>query len=187
MRHRALATVIAVAAAALPTAALAAGDPAREKTLLVYAVCNFVLFVGLLYFLLRKPLREFLDRREHELNREIERVQQLRADFDDRIRGLTERLDGIDRESKTLVEEIVSAAERERDRILAEADALARSIQHSTEQRVSTMEREIRAGIVDEITRRVLADAEGRIRDAVDDDLNAGITRANLLQMGGGS
>jgi F-type H+-transporting ATPase subunit b len=99
---------------------------------------NVTIFFGILYLLLRKPLRRFFDERLSRARADLERAAQEKNHADAKMRELEERLNHLDAE----LAEIRSVSEREAQ---AERDRIARETGRSVEKIRSMAQREIEA------------------------------------------
>lgn len=174
MRHSSGSIRILAAMAALlllPAPAFAAG-----VKLLVFAGINFTLYGILLFVLLRKPVREFLSARKLALEAEMQRVAAERARLDARLTELEGRHAGLADEQAALLAESRATAEQEAARIRREAEALAADMLEATKQRISGMQRDLKAELVNIATAAVLEQAEGRLQDEVDNKRDAALS-----------
>lgn len=119
---------------ALPATALAAGG--FEWKVHGFYIIDFLLFAGIIVYFVRKPLRSFLDNRRSELLSEIESARRLREEAAGKLADYERRLGELDAERARIVQGFVEAGERERDRILDEANRTADKIVTDAERRV---------------------------------------------------
>jgi F-type H+-transporting ATPase subunit b len=131
---------------------------------------NFLLFIGLLVFLLRKPLSAYLKARRREveevINASAERkawAEQMVADYDRRLRNL-------DQEIAAIKTSLKKEGEEEGRRLSEQATSLAESIRREAQQLV--------AGEIDEfkadLRRKIIEKATAAAREALQKNLEAG-------------
>ena len=103
--------------------AYAGGDglPPDLNAIAFHAI-NFLLFVGLLTYLLRDKLRDALANRAANVKREIDESNQSRKDAAQRFEELEARLDGFETELEKMKEDAVEDADKEHNSILARAE-----------------------------------------------------------------
>ena len=98
---------------------------ASPRTSLIFAVINFAIMAGLLVYLLRKPIRDFLTGRRDDVRKAIEEAQAAQVKAEKQLAEYRQMMAGIDTELRQLKDEILSAGQREREQILADAKAQA--------------------------------------------------------------
>ncbi|MCI0662193.1 MAG: ATP synthase F0 subunit B [Acidobacteria bacterium] len=99
---------------------------------------NVTIFFGVLYLLLRKPLRRFFDERLARARADLERAAQEKAEVDTKMRELDMRLNRLDSE----LGEIRSVSEREAQ---AERERIERETGQAIEKIRTAAHREIDA------------------------------------------
>ena len=99
---------------------------------------NLIIFLGLLYLLLRKPTREFFQRRLVEIRASLERAAKEKAAAEAKLAEINARLDRLDAE----LGEIRAQAEREAK---AERERLEAAAREDAEKLRAMAQREIEA------------------------------------------
>lgn len=148
-----LAVLVGVVSASFATAS--EGAPAEAHGLFTasfgYAVINFLLLVGILYTLLRKPVREFLLSRRDDLQKAIAEATEAKTKAEAALAQYRGKLANIESELQQLRVEIVGAAEREREKIIEEAKVQAAKIVADAkwvgEQEVERAKHQLRAEV----------------------------------------
>lgn len=125
-------------AAEAPAAGAAHGEAAAAEhggghhsmftTGFAYAVINFALLVGLLVYLLRKPIAEALVGRREAVRKAIDEAKDAKEKAEKQLAEYRRRMDGLDAELAQLRGEIVGAGEREKDALIAAAKAQAEKV-----------------------------------------------------------
>ena len=126
------------------------GLPADLNAIIFHAI-NFVLFVGLLTYLLRDKIRDALANRAARVKNEIDDSNQARKDAAQRFEDLEARLDGFETELEKMRDDAVQEADKEHSSILARAEEDAariaesaqRSIRDETERARQALRREV--------------------------------------------
>ena len=99
---------------------------------LIYKVINFAILIGVLTYLLRKPLSGFLARRTSEIQAGLEKGRNALEESNTRLKRVEEKMKGMEdtiaelrteseREEKTELNRLRKAAEAEADRIMSSA------------------------------------------------------------------
>ena len=99
-------------------AVLWSGGPTIDTA---YYVVDFVAYVALLWWFMRRPLRQFAEARYERLVREIEEARRLRREAEERLATYEQRLANLDREIEGILAEAREAGERQRRQVLNEA------------------------------------------------------------------
>lgn len=156
--------------------AYAAGDglPPDLNAIAFHAI-NFVLFVGLLTYLLRDKIRDALANRAARVKKEIDESNQARKDAAQQFEDLEARLDGFETELEKMKADAVVEADKEHNAILGRAEedaariaeAAQRSIRDETERARQALRREVAKLSVDlareKLSSEVNADDQQRL------------------------
>ncbi len=90
---------------------------------LVWRWINVILFFGLLFFLLRKPVSAFFAERLARIRSSIERAAKEKAEAQERIKAIDARLAQLDSETAKIKEDARLEAAAEAERIKAQTEA----------------------------------------------------------------
>jgi len=115
------------------TLALAAeGEHHADATALLVdfllRLVNFGLIAGVLYYFLRKPLRDGLANRSRNIAQALAEAERVREEAEAKFAEYDRKLSRANEEVAALADEIRAEAVKERDRILEEAKQLAAGI-----------------------------------------------------------
>ena len=119
-------SVLALTLVLAPGAARAA--EAEGSTELFWHGLNLLLVLGAIVYFGRAPLRSFLAERRQKIEEGIEAARGELAAAEQRLAECNERMASLDRELDEIRRNVRELAERERDRLLAEASAAAERI-----------------------------------------------------------
>jgi F-type H+-transporting ATPase subunit b len=128
---------------------------------------NYVVFLGILLFFIRKPLGKVINKRRETIKEEL---QALQAEQEEAARLSAEAaalLTKAEEESKRLLEEYRLQAEQEKARILEQA---AQQIKHMHEQAKLTIARELiiaRENLKKELAAAAVSSAEEILRQQI--------------------
>ncbi len=101
---------------------------------LLYAAINFVIFAGMLGFLLRKPMREFWGNRSEGLRTRIEQARQRRTQAESEFQRLEARVNQLGQEMAALKERMSQDGALEQKKIIEEADAAAHRLKNAAKR-----------------------------------------------------
>lgn len=99
-----------------------------------WQIFNFVVFLVVLFFALRRPVREFWASRTHQIRFEIDEAARLKGESQERHDVIQGRLARIDREMKDLVQSLEKDGELEKKRIAEEARRFVVRLQGDSER-----------------------------------------------------
>jgi F-type H+-transporting ATPase subunit b len=88
-------------------------------------VINFLVLVGLLYFAGRKTVERFLRDRRDRLMASIDEASRMKKEAEERHADYSGRLERIKDEEQRIRDELVTAAVKEKERLVADAGARA--------------------------------------------------------------
>jgi F-type H+-transporting ATPase subunit b len=120
----------------------------------LFRVMNFVVFVGLLVFLLRKPVAGFFNGRKENISRSLKYLETQAKNLEEQNQVLHRQISELAGERKNILAQYEKDGAKERDRIISEAEKTAQSIILKTEV---AMEQEIKKA------RRLLAQEVGSL------------------------
>ncbi len=101
-----------------PPVVLALVSPAVAS---IAKTVNLIIFLGVLYFLLRKPMREFFKQRYIEIRASLERAAQEKATASARLAEIDARMNRLDAEIADIRTQAEREAVAERERIETQA------------------------------------------------------------------
>lgn len=143
-----LALGLAAAAASAEAAGGAAGHAGIPWGEILKQAVNFSILVGVLVYLLRKPLSSFLRERSELLRKSIEDASRTRRAAAEKLEAIEARLSGLSREVEEMNRRMDADAEEEAARLRASAQAeLARigeQVRFAADQEVKKAREELR-------------------------------------------
>lgn len=99
-----------------------------------WKIFNFVVFVGLLVFLLKKHVVQFWQTRRSAISSQIGEAKELLAKAEERNRKLKLRAERIEHEMSTLIEHLKQEGETEKKKILERAEQQVVRLREDTEK-----------------------------------------------------
>jgi F0F1-type ATP synthase membrane subunit b/b' len=97
---------------------------------------NLILFIGVLYYLLRKPVRDFFTTRLAEVRATLDRAAREKAEAEAKMNELNARLSRLDTELAGIREQAEREAQTERARLEAEARADAEKLRVTAQREI---------------------------------------------------
>ncbi len=151
-------------AEAWAAAATGADSHAPSMTSLIFPVINFLIFVFLIYRFALPPARRYLVSRRDEILGAVRSANESKEKANSALRSYRDCLASADDESKTLLETLRAEGEREKAKILREAEELASKIRADadfvSQQEIKVARQQIR----EEIAQIAQGAAENAIR-----------------------
>lgn len=120
---------------ALPAlASAAAGGSGRDPwTDLGLKFVNFAILVGMLFYFLRKPVRQALADRHENVRKALEDARKAKEEAEAKVLEYRQRVANLEREISDIRDQVRAEAERQKDQIMAEAQNAADSIRRQAE------------------------------------------------------
>jgi F-type H+-transporting ATPase subunit b len=130
-------------------------------------IVNFLLLAGLLYYLLNKPVRNFLNQRQQGVKEALEEAERARDEANARYREMERKLGQAQREMEELKKMLLEQGRVEKERILVnaqkEADRIRRQAELTAEQEYKQAQHLLRREAVDLAARLAEAILKERI------------------------
>ncbi len=108
-----------------------------------YYVIDFLVYVGLLVYFLRKPLQAFVEARRERIVHDIDEARKLREEAEAKLNDYQSRLDNLEAEIKGILDEARQAGEAQRKRILIDAAKSAERIRSDAKARIEQETRKL--------------------------------------------
>jgi F-type H+-transporting ATPase subunit b len=130
------------------------------------AVVNFALLVYLIRRMAKKPLQNYLSQRRESIESGILEAAEVKRKAELAFNEYTERMKTLDRELAKLRQDIAQAAERDRERIVAEALVTIARLKLETEALVGRQSEQLEQQIRREVVEAAAAAAAKAVREA---------------------
>jgi len=137
----------------------------EEKLQFWGSVVNFALLVYLIRRMAKTPVQKFLTERSDVIERGIADAAELKRSAEAVFTEYTERMKTLDRELAKLRSDIAQAAERDRVRIVAEAEESVARLKAETNELVSRQAEQLEAQIRREVVAAAADAAERAVRE----------------------
>jgi F-type H+-transporting ATPase subunit b len=147
--------------------ALAAGESEGGVADLLYPAINFAILIAVLVYFGRKPIRAFFAERRAQIQDDLKRASELRAEAEARYAKWQRRLVDLDAELEGIRVAVRERAEAERERILEEATASANRIRNEAQAAVEQELRRARVKLREEASALAIEIAGERLQEQV--------------------
>ncbi len=157
---------------ALPAVALASGDAeeADHTALFAWEWVNLILLVGVLVFVARKPVMAYLGDRRTGIQENLDGAEQLLRDSENRLQEWNAKVDGMEAEVADIRRLAHRAAEQERERIVADAQAMAERIKRDATSAVARETRRAQVALREEASQLAVQLAADLLGEKVTDE-----------------
>ncbi|MGB5684699.1 MAG: ATP synthase F0 subunit B [Candidatus Electrothrix sp.] len=151
---------------------------------LLWRALNFAALVFIMVKFLSRPIAAGLGGRKHQIQDELETMQEKRDEAEQAYKTFELRLAGMEDELSELVEKAKAMAEDERTRILAEAEASAKDVLRQAEAAVEGALAHAKSKLQSEIAEQAVVMAEELIVKNLTPEDQVAITEQYLERVG---
>jgi F-type H+-transporting ATPase subunit b len=135
-----------------------------------YRVMNFVVLVGALFFILKKPLSQALNARIKGIKSQLEELEAKKKEAENKLVEYNNKLSRLDGEAKTIVEDYIRQGEEARARIIKEAEVAANKLEEQAQRHIEHEFKQAKKELQEEIIHKALVKAEEIIKAKITDD-----------------
>ncbi len=132
---------------------------------LLYRFMNFVILVGVLVYLLRKPAKKFFKERTENIKNQLEELDAQKAEAQKQYEEVKAKLANLEDEVAKIVDEYVEEGKREKDAIIAQAERQAEHIQQQAEFAVEQQLKDAKESLKAEVAELCVKAAEELIKE----------------------
>jgi F-type H+-transporting ATPase subunit b len=132
-----------------------------------YKVMNFAVLAGVLFYLARKPVKEFFSSRTTGIREELETLEQKKVESEKILAGYAEKIAALDKEAEKIVADYVAQGEEAKKRILAEAEDQAVKLEEMAKRNIEQEFKNARLALKQEIVEKALAKAEVLVKESI--------------------
>ncbi len=135
---------------------------------LIYRAINFALLIIILFFVLRKTtIKDFFSNRREEIKKSFEELNRTKESAEKRYQELDRKLKDFEAHKKEIIEQYQAEGEREKVKIIEEAEKKARQI---LEQAELTIQNDIQAA-GDQLKKEALNNAARQAQKILEKEL----------------
>ncbi|MGM0610300.1 MAG: F0F1 ATP synthase subunit B [Thermodesulfobacteriota bacterium] len=179
-----MALVVVALTAGVAVAAESGGDGDSSKWWnLFWRVINFVIFVGILYKIAGKRLKDFFTGRRYQIENEFKDLEKRRVDAEAKLKDVEKRIANLDQER----EEILSAAKEQgevlKQGIIEKAEKTAEQIREQARVNAEQEASQAIAALRAEMAEMVAGAAEQMVREKLTQDQHKGLINDYLAKV----
>ncbi len=124
------------------------------------ALVNFCLLLALFIYMGRKPVTKFFQTRRAQIQDELEEASRLKAEAEAKYAEYSERLEKLDEELEQIREDMTAAGEKERDRIISEAESKAARLRKDAEFVIEQQMKQLKTELTEAAVAAAVATAQ---------------------------
>lgn len=123
-----LGAVLLLAGVAAASEAAHGGVTPEKMSELLWRTVNFVVFAGILVYLLAKPAKKFFAQRTQDVATNLEEMAATQAEFEAAVAAAEARLAEVAKERQNVIQQYIAEGEMEKAKILEKANLVAARI-----------------------------------------------------------
>lgn len=135
-----------------------------------YKVLNFGLLAIVLFFLAKKPVKEFFQSRQKGIEEELTDLEQKKKNAEKELAEYESRLKNLNEESNRIMEDYVRQGEEAKKRIIAEAQEQAEKLEELAKRNIEQEFKTAKAALKNEIAEKAVEEAEALVRKSIADE-----------------
>jgi len=132
-----------------------------------YKLINFVVLAGALFYIARKPVKEFFSSRIKSIKDELADLEQKKADAEKSLAVYAEKIAALDKESEKIIADYVRQGEDAKKRILAEAALQAEKLEEMAKRNIEQEFKTAKASLLQEVAEKAFQRAEVLVRESI--------------------
>ncbi|MBF0232384.1 MAG: ATP synthase F0 subunit B [Desulfamplus sp.] len=132
-----------------------------------YKVLNFLVLVGALFYIARKPVAQFFSSRIKDIQGQLSDLEQKKAAAQKALAEYERKLADLSKESEKIVQDYVRQGEDAKKRILAEAEAQAVKLEDSAKRNIEQEFKAAKLKLQQEISDKALVQAELLVKASI--------------------
>ena len=135
-----------------------------------YKVLNFAILAIFLFFVAKKPVKEFFTSRIKGIENELADLEQKKEEAEKKIAKFEAKLKDLDAESKKIVDAYIKQGEEAKKRILVQAEEEAGKLEDMAKRNIDLEFKTAKAELKKEIVEKAIAEAEKLIQSSISAD-----------------
>ncbi|MFO7885562.1 MAG: ATP synthase F0 subunit B [Desulfobacteraceae bacterium] len=144
-----------------------AADPKGWVATDTYRVLNFIVLAGALFYVARKPVKDFFTSRVEGIKEELETLEQKKAEAEKNLAEYADKMANLDSEYQKIIADYAEQGEIARKRILAEAEEQAAKLEEMAKRNIEQEFKNAKAALQQEISEKALEKAELLVKESI--------------------
>ena len=135
-----------------------------------YKVLNFAVLGIFLFFIAKKPVKEFFTSRIKGIEKELADLEQKKEEAEKKVVEFETKLKDLDGESKKIVETYIQQGKEAKQRILAQAEEEVAKLEDMAKRSIDLEFKTAKAELKKEIVEKAIVEAEKLIQSSISAD-----------------
>ncbi|MBW1981442.1 MAG: F0F1 ATP synthase subunit B [Deltaproteobacteria bacterium] len=133
-----------------------------------FRVLNFSLLVGILYYVARKPIKQFFAKRTQTIAGTLAELKAKKQEAEKTFQEYNQKLAQLDKETERIIQEYIEQGEAEKAKIIASAEKAAAEIRQQAELAIQQEIKTAKASLQQEIAELSVATAEKVLKEKIE-------------------
>ena len=134
-----------------------------------YRVMNFAVLAIALFFLLKKPVSQFLSDRIQSIQEQLDDLEAKKVEAEKKLAQYEEKLSTLSGESEKIIEQYKQQGVALRDKILEEASSAAAKLEEQALRSIEHEFKQAREKLEEEVLEKAIAKAEEKLKKSITD------------------
>lgn len=134
-----------------------------------YRVMNFAVLAIALFFLLRKPVSQFLGDRIQGIQSQLEDLESKKIEAEKKLAEYNARLSNLSAESEKIIQQYREQGEAIRDKVIKEAQAAAAKLEEQALRNIDHEFKQAKLRLEQEILEKAITKAEEQLKRKITD------------------
>lgn len=152
---------------------------------LIGRVINTIVLIGVLWYVLKKPLSTFFSERKDQIQKDLEEAKAQREKAERTIEEYRQKIAGMEHELEKMRDELKKSAETESQKVEANAERMAVSMVEAAKLAAEQEVRKAKIALKNESVELAVEMAESLIREKIGEDDRKRIVEDYLVKVGG--
>lgn len=129
-----------------------------------YRVLNFAVLAIVLFFILKKPVKHFLNDRIRVIREQIEDLESQKQATEKKLAEYNDRLAALGREAEKIIDQYRQQGERVKEQILKEAESAAGKLQEQAHRNIEREFAQAKLKLETEVFEKAIEKAEQKLK-----------------------
>ena len=134
-----------------------------------YRVMNFAVLAIALFFLLKKPVTQFLSDRIQSIQEQLDDLEAKKVEAEKKLAQYEEKLSTLSSESEKIIDQYKQQGVALRDKILEEATSTAEKLEEQALRSIAHEFKQARQRLEEEVLEKAIAKAEEKLKKNITD------------------
>ncbi len=132
---------------------------------LIFSIINFVLFIIILYFLLKDKIKVFFSNRSNKIKNEIQNAYDEKTKFENELANYNKKINELDKEFTRLKKDTLEKLKIQRNKTLEDAKKIAEKITEDSQKIALNNINETKNKLAKEIFEKAIENARKTIEE----------------------